>query len=214
MRAEPWSHLRRSGVSPPSKFCAQRVTSRRIALKLFVNSRKSWLGTRGNAFWRRSVCEFSGDRGRIPIQIYGRSSKDSKRNWRLAMRGLLVDHNLRGQMERVRIMLESPAWNELWSSLKLRIVTLEEVGLTERAPDDIIGRTCQTNEWCLITGNRNSRAVDSLHQTIERENVPGALPVFTIGDPERVLVSLDYAEKVTTRLIELLSDIDGLRGTG
>jgi hypothetical protein len=130
------------------------------------------------------------------------------------VRGILVDHNLRGEMARLRRILESPVWNDLWSSLDFRIVSLDEAGLNERPPDDVIWRTCQANEWCLITGNRNSIGSDSLHQTIERENHPYALPVFTIGSPERVMTELDYAEEVTERLLDFLLDIDSLRGTG
>ena len=130
------------------------------------------------------------------------------------MRGNLIDRNLRGHVECIRRILESPVWHEVWSSLSLEFVTLEEAGLTERSPDDLIWRTCQSNEWCLITGNRNSDGPDSLQKTIERENFAEALPVFTIGDPDSVISSRDYADRVVVRLLEFLLVIDGKRGTG
>ncbi|MBO0697407.1 MAG: hypothetical protein J2P46_03370 [Zavarzinella sp.] len=66
----------------------------------------------------------------------------------------------------------------------------------------------------LITGNRNEEDETSLEATIHRENTPDSLPVLTIGRPDDVLTSAEYADRVTEKLVDYLLDIDQFRGTG
>jgi hypothetical protein len=47
-----------------------------------------------------------------------------------------------------------------------------------------------------------------------QNNTPTSLPVLTIGVPPRVLSSRAYAERVATRLLEVLLDVEQYRGTG
>jgi hypothetical protein len=117
-------------------------------------------------------------------------------------------------MERVRAALESENWREFWTYLSTPILAFEEVGLKDNAPDDTVWRLCQQSEWVLITGNRNSRGPDSLEETIRRENHSECLPVITIGDPNQVMTSSLYVERVTEKLLEYLLQIENLRGTG
>jgi len=50
--------------------------------------------------------------------------------------------------------------------------------------------------------------------TILSFNTPECLPVFTLGDAERILSSHDYADRVIDRLFRYLFEIDNIRGTG
>ncbi len=75
----------------------------------------------------------------------------------------------------------------------------------------VLWRACQQHQLVLLTGNRNKDGPDSLEATIQAENTPQSLPVFTLADP---LSSGAYAEPVAIRLLEHLYDIGSLRGTG
>ena len=50
--------------------------------------------------------------------------------------------------------------------------------------------------------------------TIRAHNTAESLPVFTVGDADRLLAKTDYADRVTDRLIRYLLEIDAARGTG
>jgi hypothetical protein len=130
------------------------------------------------------------------------------------MKGILVDVNLRGQMERVRLALESPRWNEFWVHIGVELLTFEDVALPDTAPDDEVWRLCQQSDWVLITGNRNAEQDTSLEATIQRENTVTCLPVFTIASPDDIMTSTEYTERVTEQLLDYLLDIEGLRGAG
>lgn len=66
----------------------------------------------------------------------------------------------------------------------------------------------------LITGNRNQAGPASLEAVIHASTTPLSLPVLTIGEPQRLLRSRVYAQRVVERLLEYLIDIENLRGTG
>jgi len=130
------------------------------------------------------------------------------------MRGLLIDVNLRGQMERVRAALESEKWVEFWLYLGVPLLAFEDVGLVGDSRDVLVWRRCQESGWVLITGNRNSRGPDSLEETILRENQPDSFPVITIGDPDLVMTSVTYVERIVEQLLEYLLRVEELRGVG
>jgi hypothetical protein len=130
------------------------------------------------------------------------------------MPGLLADINVQGQVELLRLVLESSEWADLWASLQMGIATFAEVGLDRRAPDVEVWRLCQQRGLFLVTGNRNHDGEDSLEATIQRENTAESLPVFTLADPERVRHSRAYAEQAAVRLLDYLHEIDKYRGTG
>jgi hypothetical protein len=64
------------------------------------------------------------------------------------------------------------------------------------------------------TANRHDEGPDSLEATIRALNVPSSLPVLTMAEPELVLASRDYAERVATQVLEYLVDLDHFRGVG
>ena len=66
----------------------------------------------------------------------------------------------------------------------------------------------------LITGKRNEEGPASLEATLQASNTPTSLPVLTLSEPQRVLSSRAYANRVVERLVEYLIDVENLRGTG
>jgi hypothetical protein len=94
------------------------------------------------------------------------------------------------------------------------VLTFPAVGLSYNSPDTVIWRTCQTEKLVLITGNRNDDGPDSLEAVIRDENQPGSLPVITISKPKRLLQDRVYAERVAERILDYLTRIDEVRGTG
>ncbi len=81
--------------------------------------------------------------------------------------------------------------------------------------NDVLGEvSCRTDGIVLITGNRNNDGPESLEATILELNEPHSLPVLTIGHPQRVLRESAYADRIAERILELLLDLDRVRGAG
>ena len=67
------------------------------------------------------------------------------------MKGLLADINIAGNVQKlVDSFFSSEGWSELWDSLGLSFVVFANIGLDERAPDDIVWQTCQDYGLVLI----------------------------------------------------------------
>ena len=130
------------------------------------------------------------------------------------MKGITADVNIQRQWQIVLGHLVSDRWREIWDSLGLQSETFATLGLSPDAPDEAVWMLCQARQVVLITNNRNARGPTSLHSAIVRLNSRTSLPVFTIGDSDRVLESPAYADFVAERLLEYLLDIDRVRGTG
>lgn len=130
------------------------------------------------------------------------------------MRGILADRDVQGQVNVLVTILESEAWRDLWSALHLTVRTFPDLGLALNAPDALIWRVCQQEQVVLLTANRNADGPDSLEVTLRRGIAPDSLPVFTLADPQRVLQSRDYAERVAASLLDYLLNIDRIRGAG
>ena len=54
----------------------------------------------------------------------------------------------------------------------------------------------------------------SLEATIRTHNAPDSLPIFTIGDADRILQSREYTEEVIESFFDQLLRLDTLRGAG
>jgi predicted nuclease of predicted toxin-antitoxin system len=130
------------------------------------------------------------------------------------MRGIVADANIEGHVDRLVARIHATSWVDFWNHLGIVLETFPDIGLADTSPDNEVWRTCQQEQLILITANRNNDGPDSLEATILAENTPNSLPVLTIGDVEELRHSAEYAERVITRLIEILIDIDSYRGTG
>jgi hypothetical protein len=130
------------------------------------------------------------------------------------MPAIMADHDIEGQTQVLLRLLTSAAWSEVWHELAVRVESFASLGLPEDTADAALWQSCQTQQIILITGNRNKAGPDALEAVIERNNTPTSLPVLTIGTPPRVLSSREYAERVATRLLEVLLDVEQYRGTG
>ena len=127
---------------------------------------------------------------------------------------IVSDNDVRGHVERLVEICRASAWEELWVDLSIEVCTLLDLGLEENASDATVWRTCQQQNVVLITGNRNADAADSLEVTIRNEGGATSLPVLTISNRERVARDRSYAESVLVRLIEILMELEELRGAG
>jgi len=102
----------------------------------------------------------------------------------------------------------------VWESLQLEVESFERLGIPHDTSDHDLWQLCQQREIILLTANRHDEGPDSLEATIRTLNVPSSLPVVTIADPELVLASRDYAERVAIQVLEYLLDLDHFRGVG
>jgi hypothetical protein len=130
------------------------------------------------------------------------------------VRAILSDVNIVGQVQVLLTILESAAWREVWHHFNLPLRNFRDLGLAANVSDAVIWGVCQQEQIILLTGNRNASGPDSLENTIRTRNQPDSVPVFTLADPDEVLRSKKYAERVVERLLEYLVDIDNYRGTG
>ena len=130
------------------------------------------------------------------------------------MPAIVADHDIEGQVRVLLRLLTSAAWSAIWHELAIRVESFAGLELPENTSDATLWQFCQTQQIILITGNRNKAGPEALEAVIERSNPPTSLPVLTIGAPPRVLSSRAYAERVATRLLEVLLDVEQYRGTG
>jgi hypothetical protein len=88
-----------------------------------------------------------------------------------------------------------------------------EVGLPLNSTDREVWRYAQAHQLVLMTGNRRTKGEHSLEQVIREENTPTALPVITVAQVNR-LDERGYRERCSSRLIEIMLDIDRYVGVG
>jgi len=88
------------------------------------------------------------------------------------------------------------------------------LGMPYDTSDRALWQVCQQRETVLLTANRSDDGPDSLEATVRALNTLSSLPVLTIADPELVLASQDYAERVAIQVLEYLMVLDNFRGTG
>ena len=130
------------------------------------------------------------------------------------MISLLADVNIQGHVDRLVDRMQSNYWREFWDYLALRYISFSDLGLVREDTDAVIWKRCQERNAVLVTNNRNDDGPDSLESTIRTFTTAESLPVFTIGDADRVLSDSEYADQVVDRLFRHLLDIDNIRGTG
>ncbi len=123
---------------------------------------------------------------------------------------LLADHDTQGQAEWLFTGLIQMGWTEL---LELKLTTFAEQGLSEDLSDAVIWRHCQEHQLILLTANRSMHEPESLEATLREADVPDALPVITLADPQRVRSDVLYRRRCVLRLAEILFDLDIYRGS-
>ena len=130
------------------------------------------------------------------------------------MPGILADANCEGHVRLLLRLLNQDWRQELWSALNMSDCTFADVNLQKTDSDVIVWQKCQQDQLVLITINRNETGVDSLQEAIRTLNAPSCLPVLTIGDADRLLADRAYAERAADKLLEFLTDLGNLHGTG
>ena len=133
---------------------------------------------------------------------------------RLEVNGILADANCEGHLALLLRLFQQYWRQEVWEFLRLAQVSFADLGLPPDASDRAVREVCQRAHVVLVTANRNDAGPESLESTIQHQNTPQSLPVFTLANDQRVLRDRQYAETVADRLIEALFDIDSYRGTG
>jgi len=120
-----------------------------------------------------------------------------------------VLHYLEAGWSRPDIGLFHQNWRqEVWEFLRLPQVSFADLGLPPDASDREVWEVCQRAQVVLVTANCNDAGPESLESTIQHQNTPQSLPVFTLANDQRVLRDRQYAETVANRLIEALFDIE------
>lgn len=117
-------------------------------------------------------------------------------------------------MENARRIFTGSEWGAFWQDLGLEFLWFTDVGLNPETPDSVVWRTCQREGLVLVTANRNSEGPESLGMVIATENGPDNLPVVTVADHEALRLDREYGLRVAIRILEILYDIENLRGSG
>jgi hypothetical protein len=126
---------------------------------------------------------------------------------------ILADHNIEGQLRVLASVWTSTDWLELWQSLDGKVETLAGIGVSSDLPDAQLWELCQERGMLLVTSNRNADGENSLEATMRRLCRQDSLPVVTIADADRVMWDRLYAEQVAVKVLEVILDIDRLKGT-
>lgn len=121
----------------------------------------------------------------------------------------LIDHNLRGHAIVLLGSLTASGWLDL---IPIQFVLFEEVGLSIDSDDRVVWQFAQSNQMILLTANRSMKGKNSLEQVMREENTAISLPVITIGNVNRLLAETDYREQCVNRLVEIIVDIEAMRG--
>jgi hypothetical protein len=127
---------------------------------------------------------------------------------------IMADHDVEGQVQALLRLLMSGEWHKVWQELAVRSASFAQLGMPLHSSDATLWHLCQEQHIVLITGNRNRAGPEALEAVIAQYNTPTSLPVLTLADPRRVLGSREYAERVATRLLAYLLDLENFRGTG
>ena len=130
------------------------------------------------------------------------------------MPAIMADHDVEGHVHVLLRLLLSDEWHPMWTALGYTVVSFESLDIPTTTPDVELWQLCQARQIVLITGNRNKDGPRSLEATIQQHNTACSLPVLTIGEPNRILTSHEYAHHVVERLLEYLVDVENLRDTG
>jgi hypothetical protein len=130
------------------------------------------------------------------------------------MASIMADHNVEGHFVVLLRLWTSDVWRAVWESLALEVESFERLGMPYDTSDRALWQLCQQREIVLLTANRHDEGADSLEATMQTLNTPSSLPVLTLADPELVLASRAYAERVAIRVLEYLLELDNLRGVG
>ena len=117
------------------------------------------------------------------------------------MPSVMADHDVEGQVRILLWVLVSDEWREFWLELGYQIESFESLEIAVNTADDDLWRLCQECDIVLITGNRNREGAASLEATIERLGRPESLPVLTIGEPNRIFSSREYAHQAAERRV-------------
>ena len=127
---------------------------------------------------------------------------------------ILPDHDVQGQF---KVLLRVWMGSDLlpyWKDLALAYESFDNLGISADAPNSQIYEICQARGLILITGNRNREDPDSLEQMIQTRNKADSLPVITISAPDQFSALPDYAQRVAEKILDYMSDLDKIRGTG
>ncbi len=130
------------------------------------------------------------------------------------MPGIMADNDVRGQLKYLLRLIRKGTWSELWKDLQIPEKDFEDLGLSRKASDIEVWKTCQENEVILFTGNRNLESPDSLEVVIRTLNQPDSLPVITLSQPKRIVRDRDYAERVIDQLMNYLVYLENNLGAG
>jgi hypothetical protein len=123
---------------------------------------------------------------------------------------ILLDHDIECHAKYLQAGLRETGWD---SDLSIEFVRLHDLALSEEASDQDIWRFAQQHRLLLITSNRNQENETSLQATIERENTPEALPVLTLSQANRLLLS-DYRQQAAHKLAEVIMYLENYLGVG
>jgi len=123
------------------------------------------------------------------------------------MTGLLADHNVEGHVDRLINVLIAAGYDEIWCSLGLTVESCRSLGLPETIDDRSIWTLCQERGLSLITANRNNDGESSLEAAI-RNGGPADLPVYTLGDADRIMNDSGYALAAGISLLEYFLDCE------
>ena len=127
---------------------------------------------------------------------------------------LLSDVHAGGYLATIVRVCRQPAWLGFWEHSRAEAFALSDFGLKSTIKDNDLWEFCQDRQLLLVTGNRKDEGPDSLETAIRTRGTPSSLPVITLANFRWLRRDRNYRERAAVRLLEILLDVDHVRGTG
>jgi hypothetical protein len=102
---------------------------------------------------------------------------------------------------------------DLAAGISLTFIDFESLSLVPTASDRAVWQACQAAGVVLITANRTG-GQESLTEVLSELSDDNTLPVITIGNAKRAVRDRNYLEDCAFALLDLIENIETLRGTG
>ncbi len=130
------------------------------------------------------------------------------------MRRLLANVHAEGYLAAITQICRGPDSREVWEHIGVETFRFADLQLDSTMTDAELWEFCQANLLLLVTANRSASGSDSLETTIRKRNTPESLPVITLANLRLFRSHRDYRERTAIGLLEILLDLDRLRGAG
>ena len=120
------------------------------------------------------------------------------------MRGLLFDVNIQSHRAHFARLLDQNGLSAVFAELGVSMKILADLKLPLDIDDRSLWYHCQSQDFVLLTDNRNEHGSESLQATLVDSWMIGNLPVLTLSSKTRLARDRAYAQRVAADIADVL----------